>query len=90
MKRTDQEVKAEIAALKAAKGWAPHHSFFGEDNHHNIDLQIEFLEEGIDTTADEFTEFSESEQSAILEAEAWLDGEKETPHEGWDIFKPKK
>lgn len=43
-----------------------------------------------DTTADEWEEFSETEQSAILEAQAWADGQSdETPSEGWEMYRPK-
>jgi hypothetical protein len=62
---------------------------FGEDNHANIDLQIEFLRGDIDTTAEEFEEFSESEQGVILNAESWLEGGEDVPSAGWDNFKKK-
>lgn len=61
---------------------------FGDDNHRNLDLQIEELKEGIDDTSDEWNDYSESEQSAILEARYWKEGdEKESPSSGWDSFK---
>ncbi len=89
--KTQNEIDAEINALDAAKAWAPHYTMFGDDNHAKIDLQIEFLKGDIDTTAGEFEEFSDDEQSAILEAKYWQDGdEKESPSSGWDNFKNKK
>ena len=89
-KPTRDQIAAEIAALEKCKDYAPARTMFGEDNHARIDRQIEFLRGEIDMTAPEWDEFSETEQSAIMEAEAWRDGNsKETPSSGWDIYKPK-
>lgn len=89
-KRTKQEIDAEIAALEASKAWAPRTSFFGEDNHRTIDLQIEYLRGDIDITNDDvWEEFSEREQNAILEAHNWEEGEiDETPSSGWEHLRP--
>lgn len=54
MKPTDKQIAAEIKALKACKLYAPKRTAFGDDNHRKIDLQIEYLQGQIDTTADEF------------------------------------
>lgn len=88
-KPTASEVATEIAALKAAKSYAPQFTKFGENNHESIDRQVEFLSGDIDTTAEEFEEFSSREQSAIAEAEEWLESGGEAPSAGWDIFKKK-
>jgi len=91
MKRTEKEIQAEIEALKGCKAYAPHYSFFGSDNHHNLDVQIEFLLGEIDESSEEFTEdFDEDEQSSILEAARWRDGDSsESASSGWDYLNPK-
>lgn len=89
LERTEKEVAAEIAALELCKTYIPKETIFGDDNIRNVDLQIEYLKGEIDTTADEFLEYSENEQSAILEAEDWLEGNSnESPSSGWDDRKP--
>jgi hypothetical protein len=89
--KTKQQVDAEIAALEACKAYAPKNSYFGDDNHRNIDLQIEALRGEIDTTADEWNDFSTEEQSTIQSALDWQMGFiKDSPSSGWDCFKPKK
>ncbi len=90
-KPTEKEIKAQIAALEKCKAFVPRHTMFGDDNFRRIDLQIEYLKGGIDTTSMEFEEFSESEQSAIYEAQNWEEGDSEEDlASGWDIFKKKK
>lgn len=90
--RTQKEIDAEIKALEDCKKYAPKFTAFGDNNHRNIDLQIEYLRGEIDTTADdEWNQFSESEQSAIFEAQYWKEGDsEESPSSGWDNFKSKK
>lgn len=89
MRPTIKEIAAEIVALEKCKKYAPAHTMFGDDNHAKIDRQIEYLRGDIDTSAPEFEEdFDENEKSAIMEAEAWADGNsREVPSSGWDIFK---
>lgn len=90
--RTGKQIEAEIKALEACKTYAPRLSGFGDDNHRELDLQIQVLrDDDIDVTADEFyEEYNIYEQSAIQEAIDWRDGETdETPSSGWDHFKPK-
>lgn len=91
-KKTKDEIAAEIAALEACKTYAPHYTKFGDNNHAKIDRQIEFLKGDIDMTAPEWDEFSEGDQSAILEAECWAEGQSVdgSPSSGWDSYKPKK
>lgn len=84
------EIENEIEALEACKLYAPHHSMFGDDNHAKIDLQIDYFRGEIDTTAGEFDELSDDDQSAIMEAVDWKNGDsKESPSAGWDNYKPK-
>lgn len=86
--RTQEQIDAEIVALQGCKAYAPKTTLFGDDNHKNIDLQIEYLRGDIDTTADEFNEMEESEQSAVMDAEAWKLGmAEESPSSGWDGYK---
>lgn len=85
--KTDKEIAAEIEALEACKEYAPRRTMFGDDNHAQIDLQIEFLKGEIDTTSDEFYDMTDDEQSAVLEAEDWRNDAGEPPSSGWDIFK---
>lgn len=89
--RTEKEIESEIKALELCKSYAPRCNVFGDNNHRNIDLQIEELEFGIDDSAEEWEGLSESEQSSILYARDWKEGEEdESPSSGWDNFKPKK
>ena len=87
--RTPEEIAAEIEALENAKAWAPRRSMFGENNHDNINLQIEYLRGEIDTADDDtMDEFSDSARDAISEAENWAQGDvDEKPSAGWDAFK---
>lgn len=88
--RNEDEIAAEIAALKACKTYAPKRSVFGENNHANIDLQITELEEEFDQTSEEWNELTPEEQMTVLDARDWADGHSdEAPSAGWDTFKPK-
>jgi hypothetical protein len=89
--KSAQEIQDEIKALEACKAYAPHFSMFGDDNHRNIDLEIEALKGEIDTTTDEFLEdYTDDQRSSIENAIEWLEGrEDEAPSSGWDSFKPK-
>lgn len=88
--KSQLEVEAEIKALEACKGYIPRRTMFGDDNHRNVDLQIEYLRGQIDETADdEWNEYSDDEQSSILEAKGWQEGQiEESPSSGWDNYKP--
>jgi hypothetical protein len=87
-KPTPDHIAAEIAALEDAKTYAPRRTAFGGDNHGKIDRQIEYLRGEIDLSAPEWDDFSEDEQTAILEAQSWKDGQSdESPSSGWDIYK---
>lgn len=89
-RKTQGEIDAEIAALAACKAYAPRHSYFGDDNHAKIDLQIKYLRGEIAVTCDEWHEFTEEDQGVILEAQAWADGHvDERPSAGWESFKQK-
>lgn len=88
--RTQKEIDAEIKALEACKQYIPKVTAFGDDNHHRVDLQIEYLRGDIDITADEFEEYSHDEQSTIMDADSWKTGDSnESPSSGWDSYKPK-
>lgn len=86
--RTKDQIVSEIKALEACKTYIPRTTAFGDNNHRNLDLQIEELRDGIDDTAEAFSEYSESEQSAIMEARYWKEGdENQSPSSGWDSYK---
>lgn len=88
--KTQEQIESEIKALEECKGYVPRRTMFGDDNHANLDLQIEYLRGEIDVTADEWDDYSDDEQSAILEAQAWKEGQAdESPSSGWDNHKPK-
>ncbi len=87
--RTQGQIEAEIKALEACKSYIPRTTAFGDNNHRNVDLQVEELRDGIDDTTDEWNDYSESEQSAIMDARYWKEGdEDESPSSGWDDYKP--
>lgn len=87
--RTQTEIELEIKALETCKTYIPRTTAFGDNNHRNLDLQIEELRDGIDDTADEWNDYTEGEQSAIMEAHYWKEGdEDESPSSGWDNYKP--
>lgn len=91
--RTQKEIDAEIKALEGCRKYIPRETAFGDDNFAKLDLAIDFLkgEIDIDETAEEWNERSDDEQSVLLEAQSWRDGETdESPSSGWDNFKPKK
>lgn len=89
MKRTPEEITAEIAALKECKTYAPHYTIWHEDNHKAIDDAIEELEHGIDHTADEFHEMSLSSRCMVDMARDWKNGDADSkPSAEWDHFKP--
>ena len=89
-KPTKDQIAAEIAALEKCKDYAPARTMFGEDNHARIDRQIEFLRGDIDMDDPEWDDLNENEQSAVMDAQAWMDGDsEENLSSGGDIFKPK-
>jgi hypothetical protein len=89
--KSQEEVQAEIRALEACKEYIPRRTMFGDDNHRKVELQIEYLRGDIDVTADdEWNEYSDDEQSSIMQAKDWEDGQlDESPSSGWDNYKPK-
>jgi hypothetical protein len=88
--RTKKEITAEIKALEACKGYIPHFTAFNDDNFKHVGLQIKYLKDEIDTTADEFLELGDDDQSAVNEAQSWKEGDsKESPSSGWDNYKSK-
>lgn len=88
-KPTAEQIEAEIKALEVCKEYVPKSNLFGENNHRKLDLQIEYLKEGIDTSSDEYFEMEDWERMAIYEAESWKEGDETiSPSQGWDSFKP--
>ena len=87
-RRTDTEIETEIATLEGCKQYIPKRTSFGDDNHAQLDLQIEALKFGIDTTSDEWLDWSERDRDAITQALDWKCGtRKESPASEWDAYK---
>lgn len=95
--RTKKAIESEIRNLKACKSYIPCTGACGDNNHRNLDLQIECLRDGTDDNAEkwndyaapEWSKYTESEQRAILESKYWKDGDSdESPSSGWDQYKP--
>lgn len=80
MKRTKEEIAAEVAALKNLKPVGA----FARKTQATIDATIEALEDGIDETAEEWNELSDDAQSSALDAMRWRDGDTdEKPSESF-------
>lgn len=80
--RTKEEVKAEIAALKAAKSKVRKTNHFGDNLHDAIDAQVVVLENGLtedevrDRFEDEDDPDNRNELDAALDAFFWMEGEE--------------
>lgn len=92
--KTDEQINAEIEALKAVKPSVRKVSAFGDDNHEAIDAQIRVLTERMslddvyDAWGDEDSdEFEQHLLDAALEARDWMTGARAanegSPSEGW-------
>lgn len=91
MKRTQKEIEAEIKALEACKSYIPRTTAFGDNNHRNLDRQIQELHISFDDTTEEWEDLSTSEQNAIMEARYWKYGDEDaSPSSGWDSYKNNK
>lgn len=91
MTPTARQIVAEITALEDCLTFIPSHAKFGDDNHAIVRLQIEYLKGEIDTSAGEFGDMALWQQSAVIEAEAWADGQcDEAPSAGWQIYRRKR
>lgn len=72
---TDEQIKAEIAALREIKPRVRQQSTFGDNHHDAIDAQIEVLENRWDDSETEENYPDEgSVRDAALEACNWLQG----------------
>lgn len=78
--RTPEEIKTEIAALKALKPvgrWA-------DRTQETIKLLVEELEEGVDDTSEEFEGLTEGQQEAVKMAREWKEEKyDDKPSGGW-------
>ena len=79
IKRTEEEIAAEITWLKENKPRIPRITLFGDNNWEAIDAQVRVLEEKMceDCAADEFEFESGHTISYALQAAWWLGGEDE-------------
>ena len=89
MKPTPQEILNEIEALKKCFTFVPKYNLFDDNNHAGIQLQIDVLSGEIDAMSEEFHDYDSDEQSAIMEADDWMEGlSDESPSSGWQSFNP--
>lgn len=82
MRKSKEEIKAEIAALEALK---PVGRFAGKTRE-TINVQIDVLKNRgvVDDTCDEWNDLTEEQQSAAYEAQNWAKGStNEVPSEGF-------
>lgn len=96
-KPTNEQIAAEIAALKKMKPSVCKTTAFGDDNHAAIDAQIAVLEERLtdgkiydryEPTGDSDIDHDEGRGDGVLssaiDAQQWRDGDtSEKPSEGW-------
>ena len=73
--RTQQEIKAEIEALKVLKPIGR----FADKTSESIALQIEELVCGVDQTSDEWEELTEEQQSLVNNTIEWKEGRAKNP-----------
>jgi hypothetical protein len=94
MKKTNEQIGAEVAKLEILKPQVRRYNVFGEDHYHAIDAQIAvlsdeymYIDEIYDTYGDEEAdEFEQNVLDAAIEACDWRDGslaEDEAPNVGW-------
>ena len=83
-KRSKEEIEKQIAGLKAMKKRMLAHSFFGDNNHAGIEVQLDLLEgKSFASDYEEFNEqdhwFPEEDLDYVREqaeqAEQWMNGE---------------
>ncbi len=81
---TPEQVQQEIAALREIKPKVRRRTFFGDDNHAAIDVQIDVLEDGLDEDTI-YAEWGEADHllTSALEALAWRNGDCEAPSGEW-------
>lgn len=78
--RTKPEIADEINALKALKPVGPH----ARNTQSKIDLAIDELNFGVDDTAAEWNEMSESERDIVMTTRNWkTGGSADKPSKGW-------
>lgn len=93
MKRTREEVEAEIAKLRGMKERVRRFSAFGDDNWAAIDAQVAVLDRNMNE-ANIYAKWSGDDDEddgsnpiidSALDARAWRDGEYEEPcSSGWE------
>lgn len=92
--RTDEEIAAEVAALKEIrdKPTFRSRSYFGDDNEAAINAQIETLERGYseDDVYENYEDPENDDDRHVIDnamsAFDWMNGEEEdgSPSEGWE------
>ena len=78
--KTKEEIKREIAALKALKPVGQ----FEEKTRESIELQIEELEFPFDETAGKWGELTDEQQSCVMDTRDWKNGYNDrAPSKEW-------
>ena len=78
--KTKEEIKREIAALKALKPIGR----FEEKTRESIELQIEELEFPFDETTEEWGDLSDEQRSCVMDTRDWKDGHNDhAPSKEW-------
>jgi hypothetical protein len=72
-KRTQEEINRQIEGLLKMKETLPEYSFFNDNNWKQIDTQVEVLKGDLDADEVEDDDF----YSSALDAEDWLNGERD-------------
>lgn len=80
MKPSKSDIAAEVTALQGLVPVGPN----ARRTAAAIEIQIEALQHGVDETAAEWNDLSESEQIAATDAASWANGtSREKPSTGW-------
>lgn len=83
--KTEKEIQREIKSLEACKKYVGQFTSFGENNHTLIDLQIDALKFPIDSTCEEWWDWSDRERDAMIQAQDWKDGFiQNSPSSDWE------
>ncbi len=85
MKRTQEQIQAEIKKLQEMKPKVRRRTAFGDDNHAAIDADIAVLKDDLDL--DDIYDAYEDNQHSVdsaMYAREWLDGNEDEPPSGPD------
>lgn len=84
MKKTPEEINAEIKTLESIKPNVRRSSSFGDNNHAAIDGQLKALRGKWDENDVYDADMPENVTDAAIEAVSWVNGDEEmSPSESW-------